>query len=130
MLKKHTVKGEIGMRVGVKRIYAAPAAEDGYRVLVDRIWPRGVRKEAAAIDAWLKELAPSTELRRWFAHEASRWPEFCRRYRAELDARQDLVRGLLAKANEGALTLLFAARDEEHNNAVALRQYLLERERG
>ncbi len=109
--------------VRVKRVYDPAARDDGVRVLVDRLWPRGVSKAAARVDAWLKDLAPSTELRTWFGHDPARWPEFQRRYRRELaatDARDEL----LALADHHPLTLLFAAKDPAHNNAVVLRDFL------
>jgi uncharacterized protein YeaO (DUF488 family) len=114
------------MKIYIKRAYAAPAANDGLRVLVDRIWPRGLKKEEAKIDWWPKEIAPSTELRKWFSHDSEKWNEFENRYFKELDGRQELIGELLAKAG-GGLTLVFAAKDEEHNNAVALKHYLEKR---
>ena len=115
------------MTIRIKRIYAAPAENDGFRVLVDRIWPRGMQKAQAEIDLWLKDIAPSPELRRWFGHQESRWPEFRSRYSRELDDRGEQVASLLERARQGAVTLLFAARDEERNNAAVLRDYLQER---
>ena len=112
------------MQIKVKRIYEAPAQDDGFRVLVDRLWPRGVSKEAAAIDLWLKEAAPSTELRRWFHQARSDWPEFTRRYTAELDANRQALQPLLDAGQQGAVTLLYASRDEAHNHAVLLQAYL------
>lgn len=112
------------MPIGVKRAYEAPAAKDGYRVLVDRLWPRGLAKEGAKLDAWLKEIAPSTELRKWFGHDPEKWPEFKRRYFEELDGRDQALQELLAKVRAGHVTLLYGARDERHNQAVALREYL------
>lgn len=113
------------MRIATKRIYEAAAAEDGARVLVDGMWPRGVSKQAAALDAWYRELAPSRDLRRWFAHDRARWSAFVQAYHAEL-ARADgpLIEQLRAQAADTGLTLLFAARDTECNNAVALKAYL------
>lgn len=113
-------------QVHLKRAYDAAAVEDGIRVLVDRLWPRGLKRDEAAIDHWLKGVAPSSGLRRWFGHEPSRWPEFEQRYRAELaTSPPDLavLRGLLE--GRGRLTLLFAAADTERNNAVVLRDVLL-----
>lgn len=112
------------MRIGVKRVYDPPAADDGLRVLVDRLWPRGVTKQTAAIHLWAKALAPSAELRQWFGHAPERWPEFRRRYWAELDALAPVWQGLLNDRDGQKLTLLFAARDPTHNNAVALAEYL------
>jgi uncharacterized protein YeaO (DUF488 family) len=111
--------------VRLKRAYLLPSPEDGVRVLVDRLWPRGVRKADAAIDRWAKEVAPSTELRRWFGHDPSRWEEFRRRYRAELSQNTALVNELRAMAQKGPLTLVYAARDELHNEAVMLRDVLI-----
>lgn len=112
------------MSITVKRIYEAPAKTDGYRVLVDRVWPRGMKKEDAALDAWSKELAPSTALRKWFGHDPARWEGFRHRYATELDAAAEHWRPLLTQASRHRITLLFGARDEEHNNAVALKCYL------
>jgi uncharacterized protein YeaO (DUF488 family) len=107
-------------RVQVKRAYDPPAADDGVRVLVDRLWPRGLKRDDAKIDLWLKDVAPSTDLRHWFGHEPSRWAEFQDRYRAELVGNAALDE-LLALPKQGKrVTLLFAAKDTEHNNAVAL----------
>jgi uncharacterized protein YeaO (DUF488 family) len=113
--------------IRVKRTYEPPAREDGRRILVERLWPRGMKKEALAIDAWLKEVAPSTVLRKWFAHEVERWPEFRRRYEAELDANPDAWAPLLAEAKKGTVTLLFSAHDTLHNGAIVLRDYLAKR---
>ncbi|HET8701726.1 MAG TPA: DUF488 domain-containing protein [Nitrococcus sp.] len=115
------------MTVQIKRIYDVPAAEDGYRVLVDRMWPRGLAKGEARIDRWLKEVAPSTELRRWFGHEPGRWDEFRKRYRDELKGSDALVHELVEKARDTPVTLLFSARDQQHNQAVVLREWLEER---
>lgn len=111
--------------IQIKRAYVPAAPEDGARVLVDRLWPRGVRKADAAIDQWLKDVAPSTELRRWFAHDPSRWDEFQQRYRTELAHNADLVNELRAMAQKGRLTLVYAAHDELHNDAVVLREVLI-----
>lgn len=102
----------------LKRAYLPPSRQDGVRVLVDRLWPRGVRKEDAAIDRWAKEAAPSTELRRWFGHDPSRWEEFRRRYGTELSHNATPVNELRAIAQKGRLALVYAARDEVHNEAV------------
>ncbi len=112
------------MEIRVKRIYDTPEPADGYRLLVDRIWPRGVSKENASLDSWMREVAPSTELRRWFAHDATRWNEFRRRYAVELGARQDLVAEILSLARDRRVTLLYSARDIDHNQAVALAEFL------
>lgn len=110
-----------------KRVYAPPEPSDGRRVLVDRLWPRGLSRQTAAIDDWLKEIAPSAALRGWYAHQSRRWPQFRLRYAAELDAKPELVDRLLDMASQGGVTLLFASRDEQRNNAVALKAYLDER---
>ena len=112
--------------VRVKRAYEQPAAGDGYRVLVDRLWPRGVRKEALEIDGWMKEIAPSDELRRWFGHDEARWEEFAKRYAEELRSQPAaaLVDELCARAARGPVTLVFGAKDEQHNQAVVLRDVI------
>ncbi|MFN3975050.1 MAG: DUF488 domain-containing protein [Dehalococcoidia bacterium] len=114
------------MALLVKRIYAPAQEGDGYRVLVDRLWPRGLPRSQARVDAWLKDLAPSDALRRWFGHDPQRWEEFQRRYREELQTphKQALLNDLAQRARTGTVTLLFAARDEEHNNAIALQRIL------
>lgn len=111
--------------VRLKRAYDPPARADGTRVLVDRLWPRGVRKAEAGLDGWVKELAPSVELRKWFGHDPARWREFERRYAAELAHHAEQLEQLRALARKGPLTLVFGARDEEHNDAVVLRKILL-----
>lgn len=111
--------------VATKRIYAAVEPTDGWRVLVDGMWPRGIKKDEAKLDQWLKDLAPSKELRQWFGHDPEKWAEFRRRYHAELDANREALASLdeLLK-RESRLTLLFGARDEQHNNAIALAEYI------
>lgn len=111
-------------KICVKRIYDPPSAGDGARFLVDRLWPRGMKRSNVALAGWLKEVAPSNELRRWFGHDPSRWEKFVDRYHSELDANLEAWKPLLKAAEKRTLTLLFAAKDAEHNNAVALRQYL------
>jgi uncharacterized protein YeaO (DUF488 family) len=113
-------------RFRLKRIYDPVAADDGRRILVERLWPRGVRKADAGLDEWLREIAPSPELRRWFGHDPDRWPEFQRRYRGELAGHPELLARLQAHADEGPVTLLFAARDSERNSAAVLKQVLEE----
>jgi uncharacterized protein YeaO (DUF488 family) len=110
--------------IRVKRIYEPPAPDDGRRVLVDRIWPRGVSRGAAAIDLWCKEAAPTPELRRWFAHDPAKWPEFQKRYRGELAKSAALPDLRRMVRSEPKITLLFAAKDVAHNNAVVLRDML------
>lgn len=108
-----------------KRVYEPPEPSDGLRVLVDRLWPRGLRRESAQIDVWARDLAPSDELRKWFGHDPSRFAEFRRRYRAELRKRRDDdLAGIVKEAGERSLSLLYAARDHEHNNAVVLAEVL------
>jgi uncharacterized protein YeaO (DUF488 family) len=110
--------------IRVKRIYDAPDAKDGARVLIDGLWPRGLRKDEAGLRLWLKEIAPSAELRRWFGHDRARFAEFARRYRAELGANEDAVGRMEELMKSGRVTLLYAAHDEEHNNARVLADYL------
>ena len=111
-------------KVKLKRAYEAPARSDGQRVLVDRVWPRGITREEGLIDDWIKEVAPSTALRKWFNHEPPKWNEFKRRYFRELDGRPDALKRLLAKSRRGPVTMVFGARDLDHNNAVALKDYI------
>lgn len=113
------------MDIQTKRVYDPAAPEDGFRVLVDRLWPRGKTKEQVQADLWLKEIAPSDELRKWYHHDRSNWEEFKRRYLLELQEKSEAVERLLNEAAKGRVTLLFSARDEEYNQAVALREYLL-----
>lgn len=110
--------------IKIKRIYDPPATGDGRRVLIDRLWPRGVAKDGVKLDEWLKEIAPSDELRKWFGHDPARWEEFRTRYREELKLHGKLLERLRAEAAKGTVTLLFAAKDEEHNNAVVLKELL------
>ena len=112
------------MGVRVKRVYDQPAKADGYRVLVDRLWPRGLKKSEARIDEWLREIAPSTALRKWFKHDPDKWKEFKKKYSAELDDHREQVEKLAREARKRTITLLFSARDTEHNNAVALKEYI------
>ncbi len=112
------------MKIQIKRIYDPPGDDDGLRVLVDRLWPRGVKKEEASVDVWAKELAPTTELRQWFDHDSSKFGEFRSRYLKELDDKDDVARKLIEDANCRTLTLLFAARDRSCNHAVVLLDYL------
>ncbi|MDD3718098.1 MAG: DUF488 domain-containing protein [Actinomycetota bacterium] len=110
--------------IKVKRVYDKPSREDGARILVDRLWPRGLSKEAAALDAWLKDVAPSDELRKWYGHDTSKWEEFKKRYASELAGKEDLLESLVDKARDGALTLLFGSREERYNNATAIKEML------
>jgi uncharacterized protein YeaO (DUF488 family) len=115
-----------GPTLEVKRVYEPPAPDDGARYLVERLWPRGMKKEALEHDGWPKDEAPSAALRRWFGHDPAKWAAFQRRYRAELDAHPEAWRPLVDAARQGAVTLLYSAHDQAHNNAVALRRYLEE----
>jgi len=110
--------------VKIKRVYDAPDGDDGTRILVDRLWPRGLTKERACVDVWLKDIAPSTELRKWFGHDPAKWEQFRERYHRELEANVNLVSLLKEKLKGGAVTLLFTAKDAEHNEAVALQEWL------
>ena len=112
------------MSVRVKRVYDLPAKADGYRVLVDRLWPRGLKKSEARINEWLREIAPSTTLRKWFKHDPGRWKEFKKKYSAELDDHREQVEKLVREARKRNVTLLFSAKETEHNNAVALKEYV------
>ncbi|MEO6970595.1 MAG: DUF488 domain-containing protein [Chthoniobacterales bacterium] len=112
------------MTIRLKRAYEKPERTDGTRILVDRLWPRGLTKEKAAIDLWLKELAPSTELRKWFGHDPAKWRSFRSRYRTELKEQSDQLILIKSKAKRGVVTLIYGARDQEHNEAVVLRELL------
>jgi uncharacterized protein YeaO (DUF488 family) len=113
--------------IKLKRVYEPASRADGTRILVDRLWPRGLRKEDAVIDHWFKDLAPSTALRQWFDHDVERWEEFRKRYRAELAEQPEALAELRSLARTGLITLLFGAHDEPHNNAVVLRELLAKR---
>ncbi len=113
--------------LSIKRVYEPPSPEDGCRLLAERLWPRGLRKDSARLDGWMREAAPSTPLRQWFSHQVPRWEEFQRRYRLELEANRDAWQPILDAAAKGRVTLLFSSRDTEHNNVVALRAFLLKR---
>src|SRR5512146_177884 len=115
------------MPIHIKRAYDPPSRSDGKRILVDRLWPRGVKKEALALDGWMKDVAPSPALRTWFGHKPERFEEFRKRYRAELKQHAELVAELRGLAKTGTLTLVYGARDEVHNGAVVLREMLAER---
>lgn len=110
--------------VTIKNVYASYDADDGERYLVDRLWPRGMSKEKLVMQAWVKEVAPSGDLRKWFGHELAKWEEFQQRYRSELDSNPDGLQPLVEAARRGKVTLLYAAHDREHNNAVVLKEYL------
>ena len=110
--------------IRIKRVYEKPDEADGRRILVDRLWPRGLSKDRAKVDVWLKEIAPSTELRRWYGHDPNKWTEFKRRYAAELDAKPGIVEELLREVRTGVVTFLYSSREKQLNNAVALKEYL------
>ena len=115
------------MDIRLKRAQEPPASEDGRRILVDRLWPRGIAKEALRLDQWLKQIAPSTQLRQWFHHDPEKWDEFQRRYFSELDRQPQAIEDLRKLLSQGRVTFVFSAHDPQHNNAVALRRYLSER---
>jgi uncharacterized protein YeaO (DUF488 family) len=117
-------KGVKNMNIKIKRIYEDPSPADGYRVLVDRLWPRGLRKAEAHIDKWMKELSPSDELRKWFGHDPDKWQEFRHRYIQELSEKMDEVSALFEQTHKQTITLLFAAKDTLHNNAIVLKEYM------
>jgi uncharacterized protein YeaO (DUF488 family) len=110
--------------IKLKRVYEKPSRADGLRVLVERLWPRGLSKERAGVNMWLKEVAPSPELRKWFGHDPAKWEQFQRRYFKELQANENPVKQLRQRSREGTITLIYAARDEEHNGALALKRFL------
>ncbi len=115
---------EAMMSIQLKRAYEDASEDEGYRVLVDRLWPRGISKQEAKIDLWLKEIAPSTELRQWYSHDPEKWDEFKKRYERELEAHPDAVKQLADLAGTRRVTLVYSARNEQINNAVALKEYL------
>lgn len=112
------------MKTTIKRVYEKPGKEDGLRILVDRLWPRGLTKEKAAVGLWLKEIAPTTELRKWFGHDPEKWNEFKKKYVAELKKNKEPVSLLKEKIKEGKVTIVYAAKDQEHNEALVLLNYI------
>jgi uncharacterized protein YeaO (DUF488 family) len=110
--------------IRLKRVYEEPGTEDGFRILVERLWPRGLTKDRAAVDLWLNELAPSSALRKWYGHDPAKWTQFCERYWAELKQKNELVNVLRQKSEDGTVTLVYAARDEHQNSAVALKRFV------
>ncbi|MCJ7748445.1 MAG: DUF488 domain-containing protein [Desulfobacterales bacterium] len=116
--------------IKIKRIYDLPSAEDGVRILIDRLWPRGLSKNGAKVDLWLKEIAPSDKLRKWFAHDPKKWIEFKQKYFKELNPNQERVDLIIKKAKGGNVTLLFGAKEERFNNTVALKEYVETRGKG
>jgi uncharacterized protein YeaO (DUF488 family) len=115
--------------IQLKRVYEKPSRKDGFRILVDRLWPRGLTKERAAVKLWLKEVAPSTELRKWFGHDTAKWEQFQARYRKELRDKKEALKLLKQKCKEHTVTLVYGARDEEHNEALILKKVLEGRKR-
>ena len=111
-------------KIRLKRAYEKPAADDGLRILVERLWPRGLSKERAAVDSWMREVSPSPELRKWYGHDTTKWAEFQKRYRAELGANKDAVKELREKCGNGIVTFVYAASDQEHNSALVLKEFL------
>lgn len=112
------------MKLKIKRVYNAPEKADGFRILVDRVWPRGMTKEKASVDLWLKEIAPTTELRKWFGHDPEKYKEFKKRYEKELKGNKEAVSSIKAHLKKGTVTLVYSAKDEEHNQAVVLQDFL------
>jgi uncharacterized protein YeaO (DUF488 family) len=112
------------VNVQIKRVYEEPSTSDGKRILIDRLWPRGLTKEKAKVDLWLKDIAPSTELRQWFGHDPSKWNEFKKRYHDELKKNREIIVKLVEQLKTGKVTLVYGAKDEEHNDAVVLKEYL------
>ena len=112
------------MKIKIKRVYEQPDNDDGVRILVDRLWPRGLTKEKAAVDLWLKEIAPTTELRKWFGHDPDKWKSFRGRYETEIRHNDDLIKLVKQKSKKGTVTLVYGARDEKHNEALVLKQFL------
>lgn len=110
--------------IRLKRAYEDPSSEDGERILVERLWPRGLTKEKAKIDLWLKDVAPSPELRKWFSHDPAKWKEFCKRYESELKDNPEPLKLLKQETKKGTVTFVYAAKDEEHNSALLLKNYL------
>jgi uncharacterized protein YeaO (DUF488 family) len=108
----------------IKRVYDPPSPNDGKRILIDRLWPRGLKKEDAKVDVWIKEVAPSTQLRMWYGHDPKKWVEFKRRFFSELHRRQDLVEGIVNASRKGTVTLLFGSKEERFNNAVAFKEFV------
>jgi len=114
----------IEVKIEVKRVYEPAEDDDGYRILVDRLWPRGLRKSQAGVDLWMKDIAPSDSLRKWFGHEPEKWEEFKRRYSEELDGKMEFIEEIRSRARNGKVTLLFSSREERNNNAHALKEYI------
>jgi len=128
MAKAPDRSGWSSVVVRVRRVYEPPQDDDGARVLIDRLWPRGLKRESLHLAEWIRDLAPSDALRNWFKHDPKKWDEFRRRYFAELDSKPHVWKRLLEIADRGTVTLLYSAKDTEHNNAIALREYLARRQ--
>ena len=116
--------------IKIKRIYDTPAEDDGFRILVDRLWPRGLTKEKAKVNLWLKEIAPSDKLRKWYAHDPKKWTEFRKTYFKDLDTKRELVNQIVQQMKEGDVTLLYSSKEEKINNAVALKEYIAKKKKG
>jgi len=116
--------GEVLVMIKIKRIYDHPSKDDGKRILIDRLWPRGLKKEDAQIDEWIKDIAPSNQLRKWFNHDPKKWDEFKSRFFTELRGNREMVEGIINAARKGTVTLLFGSKEERFNNAVALKEYI------
>ncbi len=116
--------------IKIKKIYDTPTPDDGIRILVDRLWPRGLSKEKAKADLWLKEIAPNNELRKWYAHDPKKWAEFRKRYFNDLNVKRDLVNQIVQKMKEGDVALLYSSKEEKINNAVALKEYIEKQKKG
>jgi uncharacterized protein YeaO (DUF488 family) len=114
--------------IKIKRIYDIPSKGGGFRILVDRLWPRGLSKEKAKVDLWLKEIAPSNELRKWYGHDPKKWTEFRKKYFKELDMKKELANQIIQKTREGDVTLLYSSKEKKINNAVALKEYIIKHE--
>ncbi|KIC73448.1 Uncharacterized protein YeaO [Candidatus Protochlamydia amoebophila] len=122
-LEKMKIRSNI-VKINLKRVYDPASKEDGLRILIERLWPRGVKKEDLKMDEWLKEVAPSTDLRKWFSHDPAKWKEFQKKYFEELDENQVALEPILKALHKNSITLLYSSKDTEHNNAVCLRNYL------
>jgi uncharacterized protein YeaO (DUF488 family) len=123
-MEDRIILGRKHVEIRLKRAHDAPARTDGTRILIDRVWPRGITKDELRLDAWIKDVAPSTELRKWFGHDPAKWSEFRKRYSRELDRQRDAIAPMIEKCRKGTVTLIFGAKDTHHNNAVALKAYL------
>lgn len=123
-LKENARINKVKLMIRLKRVYEEPSKDDGFRILVERLWPRALTKERAAVDLWLKDIAPSSELRTWFSHDITKWEQFRERYWVELSEKDDLINILKQRSKDGIVTFVYAAHDEKHNSAVALKAFL------